>query len=61
MRKRWDGMFALIATALTFVIALCLPAILVNTHRLVLALMVLSVWPFCSVSDSIWPFPCLGF
>ncbi len=43
MRKRWDGMFALIATALTFVIALCLPAILVNTHRLVLALMALSV------------------
>jgi hypothetical protein len=42
-RTRWDGLFVLGATILAFLLSLCAPAILANTHRMVLALMALSV------------------
>ena len=42
-RNRWDGLFVLGATILAFILALCAPALLANTHRLVLALMALSL------------------
>ncbi len=42
-RTRWDGLFVLGATLLVFILSLCASSILANTHRLILALIVLSL------------------